>query len=505
MRLRAGPTSRTVASLLASLALPLVLGTSCGTGVSQAPPNVLLITVDTLRPDRLSAYGYEKHETPAIDRLAAEGALFEQAFTDTPWTTPSMSSVLTGLYPTRHGFKSTNANRLGLEQRTLAEILAEHGYDTAAVVGSFPLDSIYQLDQGFAHYDDAFTTPIWIHPDHDPTPLPSEFRTNPEDQALFVMTKAMSDSRRPDADVTTAALAWLEARDAASPFFLWVHYFGPHTKPNWNIPAEERLERELAAYDPDVRTNDREVGRLLESLEAGGLADDTLVIFHADHGESLGEQGYIGHGVILNDATMRIPLIVRYPPEVRAGVRIATTARNVDIFPTVLEAVGLPLPAESSGRSLLPLLEKGPRGWLRGFLDGEEPIAYMETYYPAHGAFAQQVKIGDTERKIGVIRRSVRSGRWQLIRNEPHPLLDSSDDTWSDVPEPVLESLRSEFLIDALDPSQYPPDLAEQQPELAARLRAELDAQIAAERGVAPRLPVDPETRLRLKSLGYDQ
>ena len=130
----------------------------------SGPPHVVLVTVDTLRPDRLSAYGFRGHATPGSDRLAAEGALFENAFADSPWTTPSMASVLTGTYPTQHGFKSTNAHRLAPENVTLAERLSEAGYTTAAIIGSFPLDAIYQLDQGFTHYDDALH-----HADLDPS------------------------------------------------------------------------------------------------------------------------------------------------------------------------------------------------------------------------------------------------------------------------------------------------------------------------------------------------
>ena len=479
-------------SLLAAAALLLL---ACA---EAPPPNVVLITVDTLRPDRLSAYGYTEHTTPNIDRLAAEGALFENAFTDTPWTTPSMSSVMTGTYPTAHGFRSTNAHRLAEEQVTLAERLSERGYDTAAVIGSFPLDAIYRLDQGFAHYDDRFTRPIWKYPDHEPTPLPSEFREDPHEQAMFAMVKAMSDSRRSDEEVTSAALAWL-AR-SHEPFFLWVHYFGPHSKPDWSVPEDERLLRQLAQYDPDVRINDREVGRLLDALDAQGLADETLVVFHADHGESLGEQRYVGHGLLLNDATMRIPLLVRLPGRVAAGRRVDAQVRNVDILPTVLEVVGAPLPPDLPGRSLLPLVEPDatPEG-------SEEPrLAYMETYYPAHVGFAKPVVLPDgSERKIGLIRRSVREGPWQLIRSEPHPLLDVREESWSDLPETLLHSMWSEVLVDTREGGEELRDRSAEQPEIAARLRAALDAQLAQDRGPAPRVPLDEDSRLRLESLGY--
>jgi arylsulfatase A-like enzyme len=453
----------------------------------EGPPHVVLVTVDTLRPDRLSAYGFEGHETPHIDALASEGVLFENAFTDTPWTTPSMSSVLTGTWPTLHGFKSTNTDRLGLEQETLAELLRDRGYATAAIIGSFPLDSIYRLDQGFDVYDDAFTRPIWRYPGHEPTPKASEFLDDPEAQAMFALLKAMSDSRRADEEVTDAALAWLDTRPE-KPFFLWVHYFGPHTKPDWTVPESERLRQQYAQYDPDVRTVDRELGRLLARLDAEGLAQRTLVIFHADHAESLGEQGYVGHGVLLNDATMRIPLILRYPPRVRGPQRVASQVRNVDIFPTVLDAVGAPVPQRASGISLLPLSEGGD-------VAHEARPAYMETWYTAHRAFAPPVRGPDAkEYAIGRIHRAVREGSWQLIRTEPHPLLDVTDPEWEAVPLEAKESVRSEVLIDTRDRASSPRDLSAAHPEVAARLRALLDVRIAEE---GARAPPCPSTRRR--------
>lgn len=473
------------------------------------PPNVLLVTVDTLRPDHLSAYGRAVHETPNIDRLAREGALFENAFADCPWTTASMASVLTGTYPTVHGFKSTNVNRLARSNVTLAEVLSGRGYDTAAVIGSFPLDSIYQLDQGFDHYDDTFTTPIWIHPDVEPKHLESEFRSSPEDQAMFAMAKAMNDSRRTDAEVSDAAIAWLREHGGGAPFFLWVHYFGPHSKPDWRVPESERLSQELARYEPDVLENDREVGRLLDALDASGRSDATLVVFHADHGESLGEEGYVGHGQLLNDATMHIPLLLRWPGHVRAGARVRDLVRNVDIFPTVLDAVGVPPPRPLSGSSLLPRVDArdagappGPGPDASALPDG---MVYMETYYPAHAAFATPVEVGGRTYEVGTIRRAVRAGRWQLERDEPHPLMDVSNGGKEDLPAAALDAVRDERLVDWTRPGP-PVDQSDRHPEIAARLRERLDAEIARERerpAPSEALDVDAETRLRLKSLGY--
>jgi arylsulfatase A-like enzyme len=484
-----------------ALASLLALLFACGSE-EASPPNVLLVTVDTLRPDRLSAYGFAGHETPHIDALAAAGALFENAFTDAPWTTPAMASVMTGAYPTFHGFRSTNANRLGLEHETLAERLRERGYATAAIIGSFPLDSIYQLDQGFDVYDDEFTLPIWKYPGLEPEALESEFKETPEDQAIFALVKAVNNSRRTDAQVTDAAIAWLDGATPDAPFFLWVHFFGPHSKPDWTLPEEKRFRAQFGQYDPDVVLVDREIGRLLERFDTAGLRDRTLVVFHADHAESLGEQGYIGHGMKLNDATMRIPLILRYPPRVAAGVRVGATVRNIDILPTILDVVGAPIPDTARGASLLPLARRA----VDPGDDPEEPerVAYMETYYTAHRAFAPPVRTPDgAEYPLGRVHRAVRAGRFQLVRTEPHPLLDMTDALWEDAPPEALEAARSEILVDVEDDADEPRDLRAEHPEIAARLGALLDAHLAEDRGAAPRLSPDDETRLRLESLGY--
>jgi arylsulfatase A-like enzyme len=457
----------------------------------------VLITVDTLRPDRLSCYGYRGHETPAIDRLAAEGALFEDAVSDAPWTTPSMASVLTGLYPTLHGLRSSNAHRLAPEEVTLAEVLGERGYGTAAVIGSFPLHSLYGLDQGFAHYDDDFTRPIWIHPDHEPGEAPRDLPETPEGRALFTLESALDNSRRTDAEVSDAALAWL--RDSRSePFLLWVHYFGPHSKPDWRrSPAEqERLHR--GRYDADVREVDAEVGRLLDALDAEGLARRTLVVFHADHGESLGENGLLGHGGLLNRASVQVPLILRLPGAIPAGARLPALVRNVDIFPTVLDVAGGPAELELSGRSLLPLARRGAAA------EDTPRVAYMETFYPAHKGFAMKLLDEDgRQQAVGFARRSIRRGRWRLERREPHPLYDVGPAGQPDLSGALAGRVRGEELYDLEAPDGESRNVIAAHRELAAELGALLDAEQGRERAAAPLVELGNEERLRLESLGY--
>jgi arylsulfatase A-like enzyme len=494
------------AALLLSI---LVLGASgCADG-PQDRPNVLLITVDTLRSDRIGAYGYEPIRTPNIDRLAAEGALFEYAVSDTPWTTPSMSSVMTGTYATQHGFKSTNADRLAPENVTLAEVLRKAGYTTAAILGSFPLDAVFQLDQGFDHYDDEFTTPIWTMPGHEFEHIESDFFESPDRQRFFILSKALNDSRREDAEVTDAALAWL-AGTPDQPFFLWVHYFGPHEKPDWRVAEERREGRRIQMYDPDTEAMDREVGRLLDAVDARGLADDTFVVFHSDHGESLGEQGLVGHGQLLNGASVRIPLILRHPARVARGVRVGQLVRNVDIFPTVLDAVGMASESELSGESLLPLAgSSAARGWaaVRERFRAER-VAYLETYYPAHVAFATPVTLPDGQQvKVGLIRRGVQTRDWKYVRSEPHAIIDVDPGSLPEVPEELTASLVREELYALGAVTGEKRNVARRHPEVVESMRALLERHLEAERAAAPSLPVgaDPEMKLRLKSLGYGE
>jgi len=498
------PRSAAVSQALA-LALLLAAG---GCGGSGDRSNVLLITIDTLRSDRLGAYGYDRIDTPNIDALAAAGALFEYTVTDTPWTTPSMSSVMTGEYATVHGFKSTNTNRLALENVTLAEILRDAGYTTAAIVGSFPLDAVFQLDQGFDHYDDEFTTSIWSMPGHEFEHIESEFFEEPDDQRFFILSKALNDSRREDAEVTDAAAAWL-AENEDRPFFLWVHYFGPHEKPDWKVAADRRTSRRIAVYDPDTVQTDREVGRLLAEIDTRGLAESTLVVLHADHGESLGEQGLVGHGQLLNEATMRVPLIMRLPKRIAAGVRVSQLARNVDIFPTVLDVVGLPLAESSAGESLLPRVG-GPvtRAWasLRERF-GTERVAYMETYYPAHIAFATPVDLPDGSRvKVGLVRRGIQTRDWKYVLSEPHPILDMAPGSTPEVPEALVRRLVHEELFHLAATSGEGRNVIGQHPEIAAEMREQLQRHLNDE-GAHARVPleVDRETKLRLQSLGYGE
>jgi len=462
-------------------------------------PNVLLITVDTLRRDRLSCYGYDKHETPNIDRLASSGALFERAFCDVTWTTPSMASVMTGTYATVHGFKSTNIHSLHDRNITLAEMLSEHGYTTAAVIGSFHVSSIYGLDQGFDVYDDVLTAPFVDGSDLQVTPVPGRRSKDANGQTSDDTPKLPRNIVRSNPEVTKAATQWLR-RSSGRPFFLWVHYFGPHSRPTARMKSAARqFRRHVKQYDFKVRLADREVGRLLEVVEELGLTRNTLVVFHADHGESLQEHGSVGH-VNLYESTLGVPLIVRFPARVPAGIRVRSLARNIDIFPTVLEAIGIEVAHSLSGASLFPLIAA-----VGTSVDAESlRETYMETYLPAHWMFAPEVHLPDgSQTKVGVVSRGIRTHRWKFLANEPIQLFEES--SLPDVPTEVLASLRTEELYDLDSDPEESENVIAQHPALASKLRERLAAyaQPAAADDAVSEIELDEAARERLRALGY--
>lgn len=300
--------------------------------VASSSPNIVLITIDTMRVNRVSPYfttldtilapflrisgpggivarsleaaGYRpRYPTPNIDALARDGVVFDAAYCDVTWTTPSMASTMTGTYALRHGLRS-NAHRLNESRVTLAEILAAHGYQTGAVIASYPLDSIYGLDQGFGVYDDAYTVPLF-----------GRFAGEDADSDAGQPVRSASSigmGLKTDAEVSDAAtrlIASFAENDA--PFFVWLHYFGPHSIQYEDLDNSENVRLHVATYSQKARRTDDAIGRVLRFLDESGLTDETLVILHSDHGESLGEHGYVGHGRFLYEDNLRVPLIDR--------------------------------------------------------------------------------------------------------------------------------------------------------------------------------------------------
>ncbi len=301
-----------------ALALVALVGAGCrSSGGTAAPrPSVLLVTLDTVRADRIGAYGHAGAATPRIDALARGGVRFETAVAAAPLTAPSHATLMTGRIPPRHGVRD-NGFALPAGVPTLAEAFGAAGYRTAAFVSGFPLDRRFGLARGFAHYDDR---------------LP---RGDDSRRAPYV-------ERRADA-TTDRALSFLAEADA-SPFFAWVHYFDPHAPYDPPAPFDESFAK--APYDGEIAFLDSQLGRLLDALKAR----PAIVLVTADHGEGLGDHGEDTHGLFVYDATLRVPFVLAAPglaPRV-AGV----VARGVDVAPTLLDLAGVPPLAGADGRSL---------------------------------------------------------------------------------------------------------------------------------------------------------
>lgn len=483
---------RAAAALAAfALAVGCTLLGACRSEPSK-PANVVLITVDTLRADRLSPYGYEI-DTVAIADLAARGIVYEKAFADTSWTLPSLSSVMTGTYPSVHGVRSWN-DTLGEEQETIAELLRRHGYATAAIVGSYPLDRYFGFAQGFDHYDDEMTHALFADSEAKTTGIP-EAPSDASDQARneWRLLREKSNAYRTDREVADTAIAWLE-RNRQEPMFLWVHFFGPHEKgKRLDVEAEQKkaqLDAQIARYDPDVEEMDRQVGRLLAALRADPRYPNTAVLFHSDHGQSLKEHGLFGHGFDLYDTTVHVPLIVRLPHDRDAGERVARLVRNLDIFATVLELAGIDAPGERASRSLLA---ENP---------DDENHAYLETH--AVLAFsARKALVGDRERNVGQILRGTRTDDFKLISREP--FLAGGEDPGDPLPDAYLESNTALQLFDHRSDREEKKDVAGDHPDETAQLRELLDTHDAgrSESG-GDSGELSESARERLRSLGYN-
>ncbi len=416
-----GPVSRALTLLLTAAA---VTG-SLLAGVARAqttpiarPANVLVITVDTLRPDALG-WVAGRNATPAIDRLAREGFRFPAAVSPAPVTQPAHASLFTGLAPRRHGVRD-NGQILGTRAATLATLLQEHGYATGAVVSGYPLAAEFGLDRGFDHYDAEFS--------------------------------AGTGGRleRPAAETTATALEWLGT--VPEPWFLWVHYYDPHDP--YEPPKVFERPGPRGSYHGEVAFVDHAIDELRQG-QALRTSGKVLTIFTADHSESLGEHGEETHGFFLYESTIAVPLIVHYPGRVMPGESTAAV-RLVDVAPTILDLLRLPVLEGIDGISLAELI--------RG-ADQTIPAAFVEARRPwlSYGWAPLE---------------AVREGSWKLIA----------------APRPELYDL-------ATDPNEMK-NLVNEQRDVARRLSKSL-REIKLLPAVNAATAVDPESLSRLQALGY--
>jgi len=292
--------------------------------------NVLIVTLDTVRQDRLGCYGYAQAVTPTCDRLAREGVVFDDAVTSVPVTLPSHATLFTGLYPLHHGVRDNGTSRLADDHVTMPETFKARGYDTAAFVGCFVVDARFGLDQGFDVYD---------------------FQVSPEGHR----PKKLEFNERSAREVTDAAIGWLRQRQderATAPFFMWVHYFDAHLPYTSPLMSEARFAGR--GYDAEIAFVDQNLGRLRAELERLGLWQRTLVTVTADHGESLGEHKEPTHGMLLYESSVRVPLILCCPALFEGPVRISDQVTGlVDVRPTLHDVLGLPPAERCDGTSLL--------------------------------------------------------------------------------------------------------------------------------------------------------
>jgi arylsulfatase A-like enzyme/Tfp pilus assembly protein PilF len=288
--------------------------------------NVLLVTIDTLRRDRVGAYGNGNALTPTLDRLAASGVRYTHALSHAPMTLPAHASILSGRTPRSHGVRNNGTFHLDGRIPTLATVLQHAGYRTGAFVGAFVLAARFGLARGFEEYDDRF---------------PHE-----TDGSTFGFTE------RRAADVVAAAGDWILRQPSSPspgerPWFAWVHLFDPHAP--YDAPAEYRAGR--SAYDAEVAYTDAMLGRLLDRLQAARALDRTLIVVTADHGESLGDHGEATHGLFAYDATVSVPLILSGASVGRATVDAPVA--HADILPTVADLVAVAAPPDLDGQSLV--------------------------------------------------------------------------------------------------------------------------------------------------------
>ena len=468
---------------LGGLLVCLLGFTGCGpeAGLPTTRPNVLLITVDTLRPDHLGCYGYGRDTSPVIDALAARGVLFRYAITAAGRTVQSFPSILTGVYPMEHGLRYEGQSHEILTSRlTLTGALRSEGYGSFAVTQG--------LNVGLHRDFDMYDPDIYLDPQGNRVTVPT----------------------RNDREASRKASAWLRSRrENRSPFFLWLRYNAPHWP--YEAPGEfaekfdpgydgahtfneefsqgaergaivfgiERLpdreiEHAVAHYDGEIAYADAAIGDLLDTIATMGWRENTIVVLTSDHGESLGEHDYFfEHGAYLYDPSVRVPLIIAAPGLLPEGVVIDRQVRTIDIFPTVLELAGVRIPAGLQGVSLVSRA--------RGEKTGAGPPAYSESGRNFYELNPRQY--------IGGV-----SGKWRMIRSDRYKLIMIPRD-----PEPVWE------LYDLVNDPGESRNVLNKLPEEAAALRETLLRLYGADPGREDRdePPLPEGLRDHLRSLGY--
>ncbi len=426
--------------------LSLTAGALAGAAVPPAvPPNVVLITLDTTRADRMGFLGSHRGLTPNLDKLARQSVVFTHAYSQVPFTVPSHATIFTGTNPQFHQVSDFQVPLLK-DLPYAPAILQAHGYHTAAFVGSIVFDPSQGLgigfDRGFDTYDAGF---------HMPAPGEDHY----------------SSTGRRGSVVVAHALAWL-SKHPRGPFFVWIHLYDAHYPYDPPEPFLSRYESE--PYDGGIAYLDSVVGKLLSQLRARGLFENSLVAVMSDHGEGLGDHKEEFHGFFLYDSTIRVPLVMKLPRERLAGKRIQTQVGLVDVLPTILQTVGIAAPPEMQGESLLGMNPKPPpaKSGTAAAASPTDPPLYAETEY------------------------GVRAYGWSAVRSFRTPRYL------------FIEAPRRELYDLIADPNQEH-DLAEVSKAVADTLQAQLDEfRRKTSRSVeVPSAATDPDAQEKLAALGY--
>ena len=324
------------------------------------PVNIILITLDTTRADRMGFLGSKRGLTPNLDFLAGQAAVFARAYSQVPLTTPSHATILTGTYP-QFNHVSDLGSPLAKDLPYLPDILRQHGYRTAAFVGSQVLDpksaAAPGFDRGFETYD-----------------APFHIRGPGEDRYHSVERRGMT--------VVDSALGWLN-QHPQGPFFLWLHFYDPHDP--YDPPPPFKAQYSASPYDGEIAYVDSAIGKLLTTLRSRGLYDQTLIVVVADHGEAFGEHGEWSHGLFLYDETIHVPLVIKLPATGSIHSLIEARVGLIDIAPTLLQKVGIVAPAAMQGTSLLGLMKptsSGDANPAKSDAGAQDRPEYAETDYP---------------------------------------------------------------------------------------------------------------------------
>jgi arylsulfatase A-like enzyme/Tfp pilus assembly protein PilF len=419
----------------------LTAGALAGTAV---PPNIILITVDTTRADRMGFLGSKRGLTPNLDTLARRSVVFPHAYSQAPFTAPSHATILTGTYPQFHqveDFQVPLANDLPYAPA----ILKAQGYHTAAFVGSIVLDPAQGLSLGFRRGFDTYDAGFHMA-------LPGEDH--------------YSSTDRRGAVVVAHALSWLSKRPPG-PFFIWVHLYDPHYP--YDPPEPFKSRYKSALYDGEIAYADSALGKLLSYLRAHGLFENSVIALMSDHGESLGDHGEEFHGFFLYDATIHVPLLLKLPGDRFAGKRIENHIGLVDVLPTILQTAGIEVPPEVQGESLLGMMTMKPTPAASAApASSPDPPLYAETEYGlrSYGWSAMH---------------SLRTGKYLFI-----------------------EAPRRELYDQAADPKAEH-NLAASSKAVADTLQSQLDAfrRKTSKSGEAPTSSTDPAVQEKLAALGY--